>query len=291
MNRKLQGRAALVTGSTSGIGRAIAEAFADEGAKVVVTGRREDLGKAVAAGIRGCGGEAIFAQADIAVDADVERLVAFAAATYGGIDVLVNNAGMVPRRPDGSMADGPIHRTEPDYWERMWRVDLRSILAACRAAIPYLLASDNAAIINMASVHGVHGCGMDVYSAMKAAVIGLSKSMAVSYGPRIRVNSISPAMVLVERTQPIWDKNPEMHRQFQESYLTRMGAPGDIAAACVYLASDAGEYVTGTNLVLDGGLSAKGVFPPGPPELRAALHVGEEKGKAAQPSARSDKQS
>jgi NAD(P)-dependent dehydrogenase (short-subunit alcohol dehydrogenase family) len=283
MNGKLDGRVALVTGSTSGIGRAIAEAFASENAKVVVTGRRDDLGKEVAAGIRRSGGEAAFCAADLSVDEEIERLVDNAVATYGGLDILVNNAGMVPRRPDGSMADGPIHRTEADYWEQMWRIDLRSVFAMCRVGVPYLLSSSNAAIINIASVHGIHGCGMDVYSAVKAAVIGLTRSMAVSYGRRIRVNCISPAMVLVERTQPIWDGNPEMHRQFDEAYLTRMGMPADIAAGCVYLASAAGEYVTGANLVLDGGLSVHGAFPPGPRDLHAALHVGDEKGRSAVP--------
>ena len=290
MNRRLDGRVALVTGSTSGIGRAIAEPFAGENAKVVATGRREDLGNEMVAGIGRSGGEAVFCPADVAVDDQIGRLVEFTAGTYGGLDVLVNNAGMVPRRPDGSMADGPIHRTEADYWDRIWRIDLRSVFAICRDAVPYLLSSQHAAIINIASVHGAHGCGMDVYSAMKAAITGLTRAMAVSYGRRIRVNCISPGMVLVERTQPIWNSYTEMHRQFDEAYLTRMGTPADIAACCVYLASSAGEYVTGANFILDGGLSAHGAFPPGPPAMRAALHVGDEEGRSAAPRAGAGKQ-
>lgn len=280
MEKKLDKRVALVTGSTSGIGKAICERFAENGAKVIITGRREGWGQQVASEILEDGGEAQFCRADLTVDDDVENLVQFAVETYGGIDILVNNAGMVPRNPDGSMADGPIHRTEKKYWDRIWRIDLRSIFIVTKLTMPYLLSSKHACIINISSVHGQQGCGMDVYSAIKGAVISLTRSMAVSYGHRhVRVNCISPGMVLVERTVPIWEKFKEMREQYNKGYLTRMGYPSDIAEFCLYLASDAGEYVTGANFILDGGMSIHGTFPPGPSEIQSHYQVGDEIGK------------
>jgi NAD(P)-dependent dehydrogenase (short-subunit alcohol dehydrogenase family) len=103
--------------------------------------------------------------------------------------------------------------------------------------------------------------------------------MAVSYGHRIRVNCISPGMVVVERTRPIIEQHPEMQEQFDRSYLTRVGEPGDIAEFCAFLASREGEYVTGANFMLDGGLTIHGAFPPGPQSMRSRYHVGDEEGK------------
>ena len=279
MCKKLAGRVALITGSTSGIGKAIGQEYALQGAKVVVTGRREELGKEVAADIQEAGGIAEFCRADLTLDGEVKELVEYTVNTFGGIDILVNNAGLVPRNPDGSMADGPIHRTEEEYWEKIWQVDLRSIFMMNKLAIPYLLSSNHACVINISSVHGEQGCGMDVYSAIKGAVISLTRSMAVSYRHRIRVNCISPGLVVVERTKPIFEEFPSMVEQYNDGYLARIGQPNDIAEFCVYLASKAGEYVTGANFMLDGGMSIFGTIPPGPAEMRSRLYVGDEKGK------------
>lgn len=273
MKKRLQDRIALITGSTSGIGKAIAIRFAEEGARVVVTGRREAWGMQVLSEISALGATAEFIRADVAVDHDVSNLVRSTIEKYGGLDVLVNNAGMVPRNPDGSMRDGPLHHTDQAYWEEIWRVDLRSILLVSKLAMPCLLKSEHASIINVSSVHGVSGHGMDVYSAMKGAVVSLTRSMAVSYAHRVRVNCISPGMVVVERTSGIYERFPEVKEQIQEAYLTRVGKPDDIAYCAVYLASDESEYVTGANFMLDGGLTIHGALPPGPTTLRARLQV------------------
>jgi NAD(P)-dependent dehydrogenase (short-subunit alcohol dehydrogenase family) len=277
-DRKLEKRVAVVTGSTSGIGKAVAELFAQEGAYVIVTGRREDHGSVVTAGIIARGGKAAYCQADLTIDEDVERLVASAAGAYGGIDILVNNAGLVPRNSDGSMADGPLHRTDPEYWERIWRLDVRSILMTSKLAIPHLMSSNHASIINIASIHGADGAGLDVYSAAKGAIISLTRSMAVSYGHRIRVNCISPGMVLVERTEDLWKSHPEMMEQYTRDSLTRVGRPIDVAQLCLFLASSEGEFATGVNYMLDGGASINGAFPPSPTSAIAAFHVGAEQG-------------
>jgi len=274
MIKKLDGLIGLVTGSTSGIGKTICMRFAEHGTSVIVTGRREEHGNNVVNQIRETGGKAFFFRADLTVDDEVEKLVDFSIEKYGGIDILVNNAGMVPRNPDGSMADGPIHKTEKEYWNQIWMADLRSVFLVSKLAMPYLLESDHACVINIASVHGEHGCGMDIYSAIKGALISLTRSMAVSYGHRVRVNCISPGMVLVERTEPIWHRFPEMQKQYNAGYLTRMGRPDDVAECAIYLASEAGEYVTGANFMLDGGMSIHGAFPPSPEEMRAWYQVG-----------------
>lgn len=276
MTKRLQDRIALITGSTSGIGKAIAIRFAEQGARVVVTGRRETWGTQVVDEIKAAGGIAEFFRADVAVDQQVADLLQFTVDRFGGLDILVNNAGMVPRNPDGSMRDGPIHRTDEAYWEEIWRVDLRSILLVSKLAMPHLLKSAHASIIHISSVHGVNGHGMDVYSAMKGAVISLTQSMAVSYAHRVRVNCISPGMVIVERTSGIYDRFPEIKEQIQDAYLTRVGKPDDVAYCALYLASDESEYVSGANFMLDGGLTIHGAFPPGPTSLRARLQVGAE---------------
>jgi NAD(P)-dependent dehydrogenase (short-subunit alcohol dehydrogenase family) len=276
MDQLLTGRTALVTGSTSGIGRAISERFAESGARVVVSGRRESLAQEVVAKIRDAGGVAEYFCADLTDDDQARGLVQYTVQMFGGLDIVVNNAGMVPRNPDGSMRDGPIHRTDAAYWDELWRVDLRSIFLVSKLAMPHLLRSRHASIINISSVHGVSGHGMDVYSAIKGAVISLTRSMAVSYAHRVRVNCISPGMVVVERTRELWEAFPEVREQAHDSYLTRVGKPDDIAYFAIYLASEQGEYVTGANFALDGGLTIHGALPPGPASLRARLQVGPE---------------
>lgn len=261
---RLAGRIALVTGSTSGIGRAIAERFAEHGATVIVTGRRETLGHDVVERIRAQGGTAAFCRADLGSAEDTAKLIDFTVASFGALDILVNNAGLVPRAPDGSMLDGPLHLTEASYWDRLYGIDLRSIFLASKLAMPHLLASQHACVIHISSIHGVDGNGMDVYSAIKGAVVSLTRSMAMSYAHRVRVNCICPGMVIVERTQDIWAAYPEMYEQAKRASLTRVGRPDDIAHCALYLASDEAEYVTGAILAIDGGMLAKGSFPPGP---------------------------
>lgn len=262
MPAALHNRIALVTGSTSGIGRAIALRLADNGARVVVTGRRSDWGARVEQEIRERGGDARFCAADVSVGDEVAALVAFTLQTYGGLDILVNNAGMIPRRSDGTSLDGALHQTEESYWDDIYRISLKSVFWTGKHAIPHLLQSQHAAIVHIASNVAEQGYGVDVYTAIKGALVSLTRSMAVSYAHQIRVNCVNPGTIIVERNRPLWDAHPEMYDQWNGMGLTRVGVPDDIAEAVVYLAG--AEFVSGSILTVDGGMSIRALPIPTP---------------------------
>jgi NAD(P)-dependent dehydrogenase (short-subunit alcohol dehydrogenase family) len=261
---KLQDQIALVTGSTSGIGRAIAECFAENSAHVIITGRRRELGETVVGQIQAAGGKASFFAADLAKDEDIHALVSYVTATFGRLDILVNNAGFIPRKSDGTALDGPIHLTDEAYWDQAWRVSLRSILLLCKLTIPLILQSRSGVIVHISSALALQGHGVDVYSAIKGALVSLTRSMAVSYAHRIRVNCICPGNVLVERNRPVWEGHPAMFEQAKQMSLTRVGQPRDIAECALFLASASGEFISGAILSIDGGQSIKGFPLPSP---------------------------
>ena len=251
---RLAGKIALVTGSTSGIGKAIALEFGRQGAKVVVTGRREPLGKAVADEIRAEGGEAAYLRADVSEKEDVLALSRFVGETYGGLDILVNNAAPAGLARE---ADGRIGDTSEALWDEMWRTGLRGTCLCCKHMMPPLIKSGKGSIIHMSSVQGLRGSGWDAYSMIKGCLVALTRSMAVGYSTdRVRVNCICPALVRVERNQGL-EADPEAFAKMLKRHLTPPGQPEDIAYFCVYLASDESEYVTGSIFAIDGGANAK----------------------------------
>ncbi|MCC7164035.1 MAG: SDR family oxidoreductase [Anaerolineae bacterium] len=262
MTALLRKQVALVTGSTSGIGRAIAIRLAQEGARVMVTGRRAEWGERVVDEIRASGGTAQFLAADISRGEDVRRLVEQTVATLGGLDLVVNNAGLIPRRADGSSPDGPLHLTEEAYWDELYQISLKSVYWTAKYAIPHLLSSQHASIIHISSNVALQGFGVDVYSAIKGALVSLTRSMAASYAHRIRVNCICPGVILVERNSPMWDTHPEMYEQYARGSFTRVGKPDDIADCVAYLAE--AEFVSGAVMVVDGGASVKAPPLPSP---------------------------
>jgi NAD(P)-dependent dehydrogenase (short-subunit alcohol dehydrogenase family) len=167
LSQLLRDRVALVTGSTSGIGRAIAGRFAEHGAHVVVTGRRIARGEETVEAIRTAGGRASFFPADLESEEQTSGLARFIVESFGRLDILVNNAGLVPRRDDGSSLDGPIHQTDGSYWDSIYRVSLRSVFSLSKLCIPLLLESPHAVVIQIASALALRGYGVDVYSAIK----------------------------------------------------------------------------------------------------------------------------
>jgi NAD(P)-dependent dehydrogenase (short-subunit alcohol dehydrogenase family) len=249
---RLAGERALVTGSTSGIGRAVAERFAREGAAVVVTGRDEGRGTAVVDTIRAAGGTAHLVLADLAREDECDRLVSAAVAALGGLSILVNNAvAAVVDESDGAVGD-----LTTTAWEATLRVNLSAPMWLCRAAIPHLVAAGHGSIVNVSSRQAERAArGFTAYIASKSGLNGLTRAIAVDYAAQgVRCNTISPGYVLNERRDAELD--PERRARLEGMHLTRLGEADDVAHAAVFLASRESELLTGINLPLDGGSSA-----------------------------------
>jgi meso-butanediol dehydrogenase/(S,S)-butanediol dehydrogenase/diacetyl reductase len=255
---RMDGKVALVTGSTRGIGRGIAERFAAEGAAVVITGRSEDDGRAVADGIAAAGGSAAYVRADLSIESDVAGVVAAAVERFGALTTLVNNAAptelMGPGRSDRSVAE-----VADDAWDAIMTVALKAVVWACRHAVPHLAVAPGAAILNVSSAASLLGVpGLDTYTAAKGAINALTRSMAVEFAPQdIRVNCVLPGMVLTSPGAFALMDDPVIGSATRAIHLTRLGIPADIAHAAVYLCSDESEFVTGVLLPVDGGVTAR----------------------------------
>ena len=253
---RLKNKVCLVTGGGTGLGRAIAERFALEGARVAVGGRREELLQTTVEAIVAAGGEAIALPGDIRFAETAAALVAATVAKWGRIDILVNNAGKVDRQTctEASVAD----------WDDVINLNLRATFVTCKTAIPHMIDNGGGAIVNIASISALRGqLKASSYSASKAGVVNLTRAIANDYGRSgIRANSILPGLVETElsrsRLQPGQDWDQLMEKHFIPLYpLGRIGQPSDIANAAVFLASDEASWITGVDLVVDGGYMAK----------------------------------
>jgi NAD(P)-dependent dehydrogenase (short-subunit alcohol dehydrogenase family) len=247
MTQRLQGKTALVTGSTSNIGRAIAQALAAEGAHVVVSGRDQERGETVVAGIRADGGKAEFVRADLDGSPEVSQALAAAAteALGGRLDILVNNAGIYRAAP--TLAD-----TDAEALDRLYAVNVKAPYFLTQAVAPRMVADGGGAIVNLGSwVARLAAPGGGAYASTKAAMESLTRSWAAELGPRgVRVNAVSPGVVRPP------DLDPSVSFSENMTVGTPAGAPGHpdaIGAAVVYLASDDARFVHGTVLDVDGG--------------------------------------
>lgn len=244
--KKLDGKVAIITGSTSGIGRATAVLFAEEGAKVVVTGRNEARAKAVVDEIKANGGEAIYVIADTSNPNAPQIIFDAAMEAYGTVDVLMNNAGMINWTP---LTDIPME----DFMEVL-TVDVASVLRLTQLCAPVMKAKGKGSIINIGSVsgHKAH-YGMVAYVTSKHAINGLTKSMAWELGPEIRANCICPGVIMtpmVEESGGAEAATP----MILASPLHRVGYPNEIATSALYLACDDSSFMTGQILRIDGGV-------------------------------------
>jgi NAD(P)-dependent dehydrogenase (short-subunit alcohol dehydrogenase family) len=248
---RLIDKTAIVTGGANGIGLAISELFAEEGAWVVIADIEEEAGLAAVAAIRSAGREAEFCRTDVASRADVTRAVALAAARSGNIDILVNNAAYL-----GPDFHGVLDSTDEE-WRRCIDVALLGTHYFTQAALPHMIARKQGSIVNVVSIQAMVGCPTSVaYTATKSALLGYTLSAAYDYGPmNIRVNSLCPGPIQT-RISP---KPGETHYDWQcgQTVLGRVGYPREVAYAALFLASDEASYVTGVTLPVDGGWTAK----------------------------------
>jgi 3-oxoacyl-[acyl-carrier protein] reductase len=243
----LQDKVAIVTGASRGIGRAIAERFAAEGARVVVNYVAGSVkAQAVVNGIVAAGGEAIAVQADVSRSADVAALMAAALDRFGRIDILVNNAGV--------MFTKPTLETSEAEWDLTIATNLKGPYLCSKAVAPIMIGQGAGTIINMSSNSGLyHPSAMRFteYVVSKAGINGLTKAMALAFGPQIRVNAICPGWI---RTDMLEEIDAAVHQRIlDESPIGRWGTPADIASAAVYLASDQSSFVTGELHLVAGG--------------------------------------
>lgn len=245
----LQGKRAVVTGGASGIGRATAELMSEMGALVAVVDRDEAGAKTVAEGIGG-----IAVATDVASAADCERAVATAVETFGGLDVLVNNAGIIRRST-------VLDITEDD-WDLVMAVNVKSVMLMSRYAIPHLAAAGGGSIVNTGSGWGIKGGGQAVsYCASKGAVVNLTRAMAIDHGPDgIRVNCVCPGDtatgMLAEEARQLGESADAFYAEAADRPLRRIGQPRDIAEAIAYLAGDGAAFVSGAVLTVDGAGTA-----------------------------------
>ena len=250
---RLDGKVTIITGGGSGMGRTAAEMFAREGARVVVADFVEASGEAAVAAVRAAGGQATFVKADVSNEADARGMVQHAVATYGRVDVLYNNAGIMPE------ADHSVVDTDTDTWDRVMAVNVRGVFLGCKYAIPQMLEQGSGSIISTASFVAILGCSVpqDAYTASKGAVLALTRSMAVQFAGRgVRSNSISPGPIETPLLMD-WLLKDEAAKQLRlnRNPSGRFGKPEEIVNVAIYLASDESKWTNGANFVIDGGIT------------------------------------
>jgi NAD(P)-dependent dehydrogenase (short-subunit alcohol dehydrogenase family) len=248
---ELEGKVALITGASKGIGEAMARGLAEFGAKVVVSSRKADAVEAVAESFRADGLEASGIAANMGRIEDIEALVDKVVGVYGGLDILINNAATNP-------VYGPIQQTDERAFDKIIDVNLKGPFVLCNKAYPILKDRGGGAIIHISSIGGLtpeQGIGM--YSVSKAALINLTKAMAQDWGPdNIRVNAICPGLIKTKFSEALWSDEANLKRFLHSIPLGRLGRADDIAGLAVYLASDASAYCTGGVYMADGGYAA-----------------------------------
>jgi len=252
---RLDGKVALITGSSKGIGRATAEAMAAQGAKVVISSRKLEVCEEVAQGIRDDGGDAVAIACNINEKAQLQALVDKTMEHYGQIDILVCNAAVNPYF-------GPMQDMPDEAYEKTTGANLRSNIWLCQMVIPQMAARKDGAVIIISSIGGLKGTPhIGIYGITKAADMALARNLSVEWGAaNVRVNAIAPSIIKTDMARALWD-NEEIYNAAVKHYaLKRIGSVEEVAGAAVFLASKAGSFTTGHTLVVDGGASISGEF-------------------------------
>jgi NAD(P)-dependent dehydrogenase (short-subunit alcohol dehydrogenase family) len=249
----LQGKIGVITGSTSGIGKAMARRFASEGCTVVVNSFEEGGGDQVIREITEAGGKAVYRRADMAEMAEARELVRFTVESFGRIDILVNNAIYFPGR-------GTVLDVSEEVWDKTLTVALKAPFVTCQEALPHMMRQRSGSIISTASIHGLFASnGYFLYDTVKAGLINQTRSIAVDFGRHgIRANAIAPGAILTEGYLAAAHIPAERREVDRLVYpLERLGKPEEIAEVALFLASDASSFITGTVIVADGGATAR----------------------------------
>ena len=250
---RLQDKVTIITGAGGGMGRTAARMFAAEGARVVCVDVTDEMSESAAADVRAAGGEATAISADVSKEDDARRMVDHAIATYGRVDALYNNAGIMPA------ADHSVVDTDVETWDKVMAVNVRGVFLGCKYAIPKMVEQGAGSIINVASFVAILGCSVpqDAYTASKGAVLALTRSLAVQFAPHgVRSNAISPGPIETPLLMDWLVKDEEAKKiRLARNPTGRFGRPEEIVHVAVYLASDESRWTNGASLVVDGGIT------------------------------------
>jgi NAD(P)-dependent dehydrogenase (short-subunit alcohol dehydrogenase family) len=255
---RLEGKTALITGAGSGIGRETALLFAAEGASVLVVDIEDLAGADTVAAIAGAGGRAAYAHADVSRAVDCARMVAAAESTFGRLDVMFNNAGIMHSQDDDAVS------TEEAVWDVTMNVNAKGVFLGCKYGIPALRRAGGGSIINTASFVALLGAATPqiAYTASKGAVLALTRELAVVHArENIRINALCPGPLRTEMLMKFLDTDAKKQRRLVHIPMGRFGTAAEIARAALFLASDESSFVTGTEFLVDGGITAAYVTP------------------------------
>ena len=250
---RLTDKVSIITGGGGGMGRVASEVFSREGSRIVVAEYSEAAGEETVAIVRAAGGEATFIKVDVSSEADAKAMVDHALATYGRVDCLYNNAGVMPE------ADHSVIDTDVATWDSVMAVNVRGVFLGCKYAIPAMIEGGGGSIVNIASFVALLGCSVpqDAYTASKGAILALTRSLAVQFGPKgVRTNAICPGPVETPLLMDWLVKDEKAKRiRLARNPTGRFGKPEEIVNMALYLASDESSWTNGATLVVDGGIS------------------------------------